>query len=241
MSQNRPMGGFYGYAEVRWQEVADPDSFPFSLPAVKKMGRLLLHPKCTFFIGENGAGKSTILEAIAVAVGFSAEGGARGHKFKTFDSHSPLHGHLFVKRGLSRPADDFFLRAETLYNVASYVADAGGPRFGDLHYHSHGETFLEIVKGLRGHGLYLMDEPESALSPQRQLAFLMRMDELIRDGSQFIIATHSPIILAYPDSLLYEFTADGITPTTYEETEHFRITKDFLNSRSSFLRHIVQP
>lgn len=237
------MSGFFEYLEVFWDRVENPDAFPFTLSAVKSMGRLALNPRCTFFIGENGTGKSTILEAMAIRVGFSAEGGTKDHRVKTHDSHSELFDYLIVKRGEEKPGDTFFLRAETLYNVASYLEAAeefGAPRLPSLHKRSHGEAFLAILNGMKGCGLYLMDEPESALSPQRQLSFLIKMDELIRDDSQFVIATHSPIILAYPNATIYEFGGEGIHQVAYEDTEHYQITKDFLNAHSSFLRHIVQ-
>jgi predicted ATPase len=232
---------FVEYMQIRWEEIEESarERYPYSLPAVKGLERLDFSEGCTFFIGENGTGKSTVLEAIAVALGFSAEGGTTGHMFHTHDTHTNLHEHLFLKRGLERPADTFFLRSETLYNVASYVRDSLGARYSWLHSRSHGETFLEIANGLRAHGLYLMDEPEAALSPRRQLAFLMRMDELVKQGSQFVIATHSPIILAFPRARLFQFGENGIEETRYEDTEHYQVTRDFLQNPEVYLRHLV--
>ncbi|QDT72769.1 AAA family ATPase [Lacipirellula limnantheis] len=218
------------------------------LPAIKTLQRLDLHPHVTFFIGENGSGKSTLLEAIAVADGFNAEGGTRNFNFNSRDSHADLF--KWVQLGRSprgrRRSDGFFLRAESFYNVASEIEKLGlvSPTspYGATSYHeqSHGESFIDLMTNrLRGDGLNLFDEPEAALSPQRQLAFLVAMHELVKRESQFVIATHSPIIMAYPNAWIYEFGANGIQRVEYKETEHYRVTQAFLNRPEQMLRQLL--
>lgn len=227
------------------------DRYPFSLASVRSMEQLDFHPKVTFLIGENGSGKSTLLEAIAVSMGFNAEGGSKSFNFSTRRSHSALHEYLRVARGYKRPRDNFFLRAESFFNVATEIEKLdegpGGPPIIDsfggvsLHEQSHGESFLALLlKRFRGNGLYMLDEPEAALSPQRQLAVLSRMHDLVLDNSQFIIATHSPILMAYPDALIYQFGRDGISRVAYEDTEHFQVTRDFLLDRERMLRVLME-
>jgi predicted ATPase len=206
----------------------------------------------TFFVGENGSGKSTLLEAIAVSVGFNAEGGTKNFRFGTRASHSDLHEHLRVAKGIRRPKDGFFLRAESFYNVATEIEKLDAePSFGppvgasyggrSLHEQSHGESFLALVTNrFGGQGLYILDEPEAALSPQRQLAVLSRLHDLVRDGSQFIIATHSPILMAYPDAWIYEFSREGIRRIAYEETEHYLVTRDFLANPQRMLQVLLE-
>jgi predicted ATPase len=228
------------------------DEYPFNLGVLKNFSRLKLHPKVTYFIGENGSGKSTLLESIAVALGFNPEGGTRNFNFGTRESHSNLHSHLFVQRGLYRPSDGFFLRAESFFNLATNIEEldkepSSAPpvinSYGgrSLHEQSHGESFLTLMtKRFGGDGIYILDEPEAALSPARQLAILSRIHDLVRDSSQFIIATHSPILMAYPDATIYECTADGIFETSYEETEHYQVTRDFLMNRERMLNILLE-
>jgi len=237
---------------LKREEVASFDQYPFSLPAVRPLESIKFHPAVTFFIGENGSGKSTLLEAIAVACGFNAEGGSRNFRFDTRSSHSPLHKFLRVARGIARPRDGFFLRAESFFNVATEIekldAEPGlgppiGPSYGErsLHEQSHGESFMALlVNRFHGEGLYLLDEPEAALSPSRQLSVITRIHDLVRENSQFIIATHSPIIMAYPDAFIYLFSTNGIRKIAYEETEHYRITRDFLGNRQRMLKVLME-
>src|SRR5215831_12069704 len=176
--------------KLRRDKIASFDQYPFSLPAVRHLESLQLHPAVTFFVGENGSGKSTLLEAIAVASGFNAEGGSKNMRFGTRESHSELHRYLRVARGIARPRDGFFLRAESFFNVATEIekldAEPGGgpaigPSYGEraLHEQSHGESFLALLLNrFRGEGLYLLDEPEAALSPSRQLSVLTRIHDL---------------------------------------------------------------
>ena len=221
------------------------DEFPFSIPAIKTLSTLTLHPRVTFFVGENGSGKSTLLEGIAVAEGFNAEGGSRHAMFKTRDTHSQeLPKVLQLSKGAVRLArsDGFFLRAESLYNVASYIEEIGQRGYGDvpLHSQSHGELFMTLMtERFSGNGVYLFDEPEAALSPQRQLSFLVALHDLVQRGGQFVIATHSPILLAYPDATIYHFSAAGIAPVEYEETEHYKVTKAFLNRTKPMLDELL--
>lgn len=212
--------------------------YPFDLPAVAALaavGELRFHPAVTFLVGENGSGKSTLLEAIAVALDMNAEGGGRNFNFQTRPSHSPLFDAIRLGRDQRRrPRDTFFLRAETFYNVATEIERLGvGGSYGDrpLHAVSHGEAFLALfTHRLRENGLYLLDEPEAALSPMRQLAFLTAMHDLVGDGaSQLIIATHSPIVLAYPDAWIYQLTGNRIERVEYKATEHYKVTKQFLD------------
>jgi predicted ATPase len=224
------------------------EGYAAELPAIKSLDRLDLHPHVTFFIGENGSGKSTLLEAIAVADGFNAEGGTRNFNFTTRSTHADLYKWIRLGRSARgrRRSDGFYLRAESFYNVATEIENLGLESLygtGGVSYHaqSHGESFLDLMTNrLRGDGLYLFDEPEAALSPQRQLAFLAALHELVLRESQFIIATHSPIIMAYPNASIYEFSADGIRQVAYKDTEHYRVTHAFLTRPEQTLRVLLE-
>ena len=236
--------------ELDRSRIPDTGCYPFRIPAVRGLGSLPLHPKVTFLVGENGTGKSTLTEAIAVAYGFNAEGGSRNFNFSTFHSESGLWNYLELVRGVKHPRDGYFLRAESFYNVAtsieqmdeipSYAPKISDSYGGSLHECSHGESFFALLNNrLRGHGLYIFDEPEAALSPQRQLAMLCRIHELVKLDSQLIIATHSPILTAYPDCTIYELSATGIRAVEYEQTDNYRVTREFLNSREKMLRLLL--
>jgi predicted ATPase len=219
------------------------EGYPFDIPAVRRMGKLEFHERCTYLIGENGSGKSTILEALAISFNLQAEGGSRNFKFKTFDTHSDLFKWLDVAKGVHRPNDMFFLRAETFYNFAAQVDKVGVQQYygGSLHAKSHGESFFALfMNRFHGRGLYLLDEPEAALSPNRQLAFLARMHDLVKAGSQFVIATHAPIVMAYPDAWLYQLTDKGVERVEYEDTEHYQVTSDFFKHRKRMLKELMQ-
>lgn len=227
------------------------DAYPFCLNAVRQLEALRLHPAVTFLVGENGSGKSTLLEAVAVAWGFNPEGGTRNFNFTTRNSHSNLWQHLRLSRGVKRPRDGFFLRAESFYNVASNIdaldTEPGGrpiiASYGgvSLHAQSHGESFWSLITNrFGGYGLYLLDEPEAALSPMRQMAFLARIHQLVKQRSQFVIATHSPIILAYPNATIYQLDHDRIHAVAYRDTDHYQLTRNFLDNPELMLRHLLE-
>ena len=188
-------------AELLKDKVESFQQFPFYLQAVRYLNDLEFHPHVTFIVGENGSGKSTLLEAIAIAWGFNAEGGSKNFNFATHSTHSDLHKYLRLSKGISRAKDGYFLRAESFYNVASEVGKLGVDGYGDkaLHSQSHGESFMALVLNrFRGNGLYILDEPEAALSPTRQMALISRIHDLVKQNSQFIISTHSPILWPIP-------------------------------------------
>jgi predicted ATPase len=228
--------------ELLRKDVPSFAEYPFSLPVFSAFEKLELHPKLTYFVGENGSGKSTLLEALAVSLGYNAEGGTKNFNFATHESHSTLHRYLRVVKGLAPPRDGFFLRAESFFNVATAVENLGVENsYGgaSLHAQSHGESFLSLFEHrFRGRGLYLLDEPEAALSPQRQLTVLSRIHNLVQSQSQFVIATHAPILMAYPDALIYQFSAEGIHPIEYEQTEHYQVTRRFLADREGMLERL---
>lgn len=237
-------------AQLLRDKVPSFDEYPFSLPVIRDLDKLTFHPAVTFIIGENGSGKSTLLEAIAAAWGFNPEGGTKNFKFSTRTSHSSLYKYIRLVKSFRRAKDGFFLRAESYFNVGTEIErldeEPGGPpiinSYGgvSLHEQSHGESFFALMNHrFRGNGLYILDEPEAALSPARQMAMLTRMHELLNINSQFIIATHSPIILAYPNAQILEIVNGKLTATNYEESEHYSITRDFLNSYKAFLKSLL--
>jgi predicted ATPase len=236
--------GYIREFRLRRDKVPGFDDYPFSLPVIKSLETVQLHPKVTFLVGENGSGKSTIIEAVAEAVGLNVEGGSKNFFFSTRAHESPLGQYLQIVRGIEREKDCFFLRAESFYNVATEIENRG-LEYGDKspHRQSHGEAFLATVTHrFFGKGFYVLDEPEAALSPQRQLAFLAALHVHVTEKkSQFLIATHSPMILAYPDSKIYALDESGIRETAYEETDHYRTTRSFLEDRDKFLRHLLAP
>jgi predicted ATPase len=222
--------------------VEDWAVYPFDVPAIRAFDRLSFERPVTFLIGENGSGKSTLLEAIAVAWGLNAEGGSRDLRFSTRDSHSDLYKYLRLCRGRHRAGDQFFLRAESFYNLATTIENLGGSRYGNisLHEQSHGESFLALVTHrFNGSGFYVLDEPEAALSPARQLSLLALIHDLVADGAQFVIATHSPILMAYPHAAIFQMSEDGPFEIPYRETEHFQVTRRFLNDPEGMLEIVL--
>lgn len=239
------------HAELLRGQVPSFDVYPYGLPVVRSLERLVFEKKVTFLVGENGSGKSTLLEGIAAAWGFNPEGGTLNFSFNTRASHSGLYEHLRIARGVRRPQDGFFLRAESYYNVASYIdqldeeheplpliKDSYGGK--SLHEQSHGESFFAtFIHRFGGRGLYILDEPEAALSPLRQMSLLTRMHELVQQHSQFIIATHSPILMSYPGADIRLLDGDGIRPVALEETDHYTITRAFMNNRERMLQELL--
>jgi len=236
--------------EIALIDVENKNRYPFNLNAVKALETLKLHPKVTYLVGENGSGKSTLLEAIAIAYGFNPEGGGKNFNFSTEDSHSELSRHIRLVKGIKLPKTGYFLRAESFYNVASNIdkldREGGfGPPIIDsyggksLHQQSHGESFMSLlIHRFSGHGIYILDEPEAALSPTRQLSMLSRIHELVEEGAQFIIATHSPIIMSYPDAVIYNVD-DNLKAVAYEDTEHYQIMYDFMTCKDQLLNRLL--
>lgn len=230
------------------------DSFPLNLPVIQNLEEIIFHPNVIYIIGENGMGKSTLLEGIAIAYGFNPEGGTLNFNFSSYDSHSDLDKYLRLIKGVNRAEDHFFLRAETFYNLASNIEDLdreddpiSGPKiinsYGgrSLHEQSHGESFFAaFTERFKGKGLYILDEPEAALSPLRQMSMLARINDLVKEGSQFIIATHSPIIMAYPNAKIIQLSEDEIYESTLEATQHYSIMKQFFENKDRMLHHLFQ-
>ncbi len=239
---------------VKFRGLTEPGSYLASLPVVKhleRQGTLDFSAPVTFFVGENGTGKSTLLEAIAVAWGFNPEGGTKNFHFSTNETHSGLWKSLTLVKGSRFAADGFFLRAESLYNVATNIEelDEGGmgpaviASYGgvSLHNQSHGESFLSIVENrFGGNGLYLLDEPEAALSPTRLMTLLVHLHALVQEGSQFLIATHSPILMAFPGAQILELGASGIRKVGYRDTEHYQVTRRFLENPEQMLHYLLE-
>lgn len=246
--------------EVRLDKKIPAQNYLSKLPVIKylcEMESIKFNSSVTFIVGENGTGKSTLIEGIAVALGFNPEGGSKNFNFHTYNSHSDLSDYLTVCKGIRLPKDGFFLRAESYYNFASNIddldTDEPGPEtmsspkiinsYGgvSLHKQSHGESFLRMVENrLGGKGIYIFDEPEAALSPARLLQLMCHIDRLVKNDSQFIIATHSPILMAFPNAEIYELSEQGIRNVDYNETEHFMITKSFLNNPQKYLKEMFR-
>ena len=228
--------------DIHWDKIS-PRSYLRNIPAIASVDSLTFHAPVTFFVGENGSGKSTLLEAIAVACGFNPEGGTRNYHFSTYDSHSELCDAISLTKGIYRPGWGYFLRAESFYNVATaeeeYAKLGGRPHH--FHQQSHGESFLALAQdNFRSNGVYLLDEPEAALSPQRQLSLLFEISECAKEESQFIIVTHSPILLGMPGAEIWSFDDGPIHPCAYEDTDSYRITKMFVNNRQQVLKRLLE-
>lgn len=232
--------------ELKRDNIESFSVYPFCIPSIAEFDQIDFHEDVTFFVGENGSGKSTLLEAIAVSLGFNPEGGNKNTHFSTNENHSELSKYIKTIKGFKKPSDWYFLRAESFYNLASYMETDGRAAYLDsyggksLHNQSHGESFMAtLINKLRGNGLYLMDEPEAALSPTRQMAALSAIHQLVEQKSQFIIATHSPILLAYPRAKIYQFSSVGISEVEYTNTEHYEVTREFLNNHEKMLEILM--
>ena len=241
MQTNLPL--FLRGLSINWERIPQ-DSYLRGIPALSGPGPLSFCSPVTFFVGENGSGKSTLLEAIAVAWGFNPEGGTRNYSFSTYDSHSELFSALRLLRGARRPRNGYFLRAESFYNVATREEEySRGPGGVPLHLHerSHGESFLLLAReNFAGGGFYLLDEPEAALSPQRQLTLLIEIHRCAAAGAQFIVATHSPILLGLPGADIQSFDGGPVHPIRYEETDSYRVTSLFMSDRERLLRKLLE-
>jgi len=226
---------------IDWDKLED-GSYVKEIPALNSLREFQFRKRITFFVGENGSGKSTLLEALAIAKGLNPEGGTRNYNFSTYDDYSTLKSAITFQSGMLKPKWSYFLRAESFYNVASEAArnynDDGC--MTDFHARSHGESFLEFILENDEKGLYFMDEPEAALSPQRQLTLLLHLVKMAEKGSQFIIVTHSPILLGTPDADIVSFDEGQLHRISYEETESYQVTKLFLENREVMLRQLLQ-
>lgn len=226
---------------IDWDRLED-GSYVKEIPALNSLREFQFRKRITFFVGENGSGKSTLLEALAIAKGLNPEGGTRNYNFSTYDDYSTLKSAITFQSGMLKPKWNYFLRAESFYNVASEAArnynDDGC--MTDFHARSHGESFLEFILENDEKGLYFMDEPEAALSPQRQLTLLLHLVKMAEKGSQFIIVTHSPILLGTPDADIVSFDEGELHRISYEETESYQVTKLFLENREVMLRQLLQ-
>lgn len=235
--------------ELLKEKIPNFKEYPFSLHIVKFFEKIDFHKNVTFLIGENGTGKSTLLEALAISYGFNPEGGSKNFMFSTQNTHSSLSEAIRITKGISIPKDGYFLRAESFYNLATDVDEIqkvdGGmlESYGgkSLHEQSHGESFFSLFNNrFSGNGVYILDEPEAALSPQRQMSFLVRLHELVEKNSQFIIATHSPIILSYPNSKIIQISDNGFEEVAYKETEHYKLYKFFLNNPDYMIDSLIK-
>lgn len=229
--------------KIEWDKI-ERFSYLRNIDAFRDLEYLSFNKNITIFVGENGSGKSTMLEAIAVSYGFNPEGGTKNYSFSTYDSHSELCDAIRLSRGYNKPGWGYFLRAESFYNVATAeeMYSREDPRGRQEHFHerSHGESFLQLVQSnFKGHGLYLLDEPEAALSPQRQLTLLLEIVNCAKEDSQFIMVTHSPILLGIPGAEILSFDDGQIHPIEYEDTDSYQVTKMFVENKEQLLKRLL--
>jgi predicted ATPase len=236
---------------VRGLRVAQtpPAGFPFDIPAIAAVDKLGLDAPITLLAGDNGSGKSTLVEAIATAMGFAETGGELERSGELPAVPRPVYGGVLVPElSTHKPLNGYFLRAESFFDVAAFVD--GGTVFAPdvslyggrpLHEQSHGESFLSLAANrFGGDSLYVLDEPEAALSVTGELALLAVMVRAARNGSQFVVATHSPVLLACPEARIYELDGEGITPCAYDDLEAVRLTRAFLDAPERFVRAALE-
>ena len=232
---------------IKLKDIENRVGYPFEIPMIKNFSCLEFKKPVTFIVGENGSGKSTLIEALAISLGLNAEGGSQNLVFSTFKTHSELSDYMIVEKGIRRPVTKYFLRAESFYNVATETEnnpDALYKGMGgvSLHKCSHGESFLNLIKNrFYNNGLYVLDEPEAALSPTSQMKFLILLDDLVKNGCQVIVCTHSPIILSYPDAEIYQITNGELELTKYKETDVFNLYKTYLANPERMLHTLLKP
>ncbi|GED57442.1 AAA family ATPase [Brevibacillus formosus] len=222
------------------EDFPNTKEYPFHLPSLRKLEAIELASSVTFFVGENGSGKSTLLEAVAYQCGFHTAGGSRNNFYEVHRSEASLGDYIRLS-WLPKITNGFFLRAESFYQFASHIDQMGSESYKNyggrsLHEQSHGESFFALFANrFNGRGIYLLDEPEAALSPKRQIAFLYVMRDLVEEGAQFIIATHSPILLGYPGATILNFDESPVQEVNYRDTEHYQLTRRFLEKPDLFL------
>ena len=230
---------FIRSVSIDWNEL-NRNSYLLKIPAFRHFHSLTFQKNITFFCGENGTGKSTLLEGMAVAYGFNPEGGTQNYHFSTYDDVSELQEAIRMVKGIRKRNSGYFFRAESFFNVAT-AATLNYEDRHDYHAESHGESFLYFLQKECREGIYFMDEPEAALSPQRQLTLISHLHLMAMEGSQFIIATHSPLLLGMPEAQILCFDETGIHEIAWEDTESYRITKLFLDNRNRLLDMIYAP
>ena len=217
--------------EIDWNKIPE-HSYLRNISVLRNLKHLEFNSNITFFAGENGSGKSTLLEAIAVAYGFNPEGGTKNYSFETYHDVSELSEAIYISKGFKKPESGYFFRAESFFNVATKAEEydafnPNGPSYGgrSLHCQSHGESFLSFFQTFQKQGIYILDEPEAALSPQRQLTLFMQIAQKAKEGSQFLIASHSPILLGLPEAEILSFDGNTIEKISYEDTESYARSK----------------
>ena len=237
---------YIDYLTINWDRIEDC-SYLRTIPSLQGLDRLEFRSPVTIFVGENGSGKSTLLEAIAIAYGFNPEGGSYNYRFSTYDDYSDLAGAMTLGRGIVGRSYGYFLRAESFYNASTklieYERELGRPMYGDktLHDQSHGESFLSFILAYKRRGLFIMDEPEAALSPNRQLTLFSHMAQMVEKGSQFIVVSHSPILLGFPGADILCFDGETLHPQEYRDTESYRITELFINHGEQIIKELMNP
>ena len=231
--------------KIKLKELDERNKYPYKIPLIANFTELEITKPVTFIVGENGSGKSTLLEAVAIALGLNPEGGSQNFNFSSYDSHSELYKYIALEKGFRRPVTKYFLRAESFYNVASETQkNPAALYFGmkgiSLHESSHGESFINLIENrFYNNGLYLMDEPEAGVSPTRQMEMMILIDNLVKGGSQFIICTHSPILLSYPNATIYQINDGVLEKIQYRDTEIFNLYEGFINNSEAYLHRLL--